>query len=84
MFAMGVGGAIDVMAGETRRAPVWMQKLGLEWFWRLAQEPGRLFRRYATTNARFARLVASELLRRRGRARRTPQAGGHAGDRGAG
>jgi N-acetylglucosaminyldiphosphoundecaprenol N-acetyl-beta-D-mannosaminyltransferase len=65
MFAMGVGGAIDVMAGETRRAPMWMQRLGLEWLYRLAQEPGRLFRRYATSNLRFARLVAAEWVRRR-------------------
>jgi N-acetylglucosaminyldiphosphoundecaprenol N-acetyl-beta-D-mannosaminyltransferase len=69
VFAMGVGGAIDVMAGETRRAPLWMQKLGLEWLYRLMQEPGRLLRRYASTNFRFAWLVAREwvALRRRPR-----------------
>jgi len=68
MFAMGVGGAIDVMAGETNRAPMWMQRTGLEWLYRLLQEPGRLFRRYASTNARFLLLVAREWLgRRRGR-----------------
>jgi N-acetylglucosaminyldiphosphoundecaprenol N-acetyl-beta-D-mannosaminyltransferase len=67
VFAMGVGGAIDVMAGETRRAPLWMQRLGLEWLYRLAQEPGRLLRRYATTNVRFARLVAAEWVRQRRR-----------------
>ena len=67
VFAMGVGGAIDVMAGETRRAPRWMQRLGLEWLYRLLQEPGRLLRRYATTNVRFARLVAAEWVRQRRR-----------------
>ncbi len=64
-FAMGVGGAIDVVAGATRRAPAWMQKLGLEWLYRLLQEPRRLVRRYATTNGRFLALVAREALRRR-------------------
>jgi N-acetylglucosaminyldiphosphoundecaprenol N-acetyl-beta-D-mannosaminyltransferase len=71
VFAMGVGGAIDVMAGETRRAPPWMQRLGLEWLYRLVQEPGRLLPRYATTNTRFVLLVGREWLRRRLRGRRT-------------
>jgi N-acetylglucosaminyldiphosphoundecaprenol N-acetyl-beta-D-mannosaminyltransferase len=62
---MGVGGAIDVIAGETRRAPRWMQVTGLEWLYRLLQEPRRLLRRYATTNARFVGLVAREWARRR-------------------
>ena len=84
IFAMGVGGAIDVMAGETRRAPMWMQRLGLEWLFRLVQEPGRLLRRYATSNARFAFLVAAEWLRRRRRAPRKPRGAGPAGDRAAG
>jgi N-acetylglucosaminyldiphosphoundecaprenol N-acetyl-beta-D-mannosaminyltransferase len=65
VFAMGVGGAIDVMAGKTSRAPRWMQRLGLEWTYRLMQEPRRLLRRYATTNTRFVLLVATEWLRRR-------------------
>lgn len=57
-FVMGVGGSIDVLAGATRRAPVIMQRLGLEWLFRLAQEPRRLLRRYLVTNARFIALVA--------------------------
>jgi N-acetylglucosaminyldiphosphoundecaprenol N-acetyl-beta-D-mannosaminyltransferase len=61
---MGVGGSIDVVAGITRRAPELMQKLGLEWFFRLAQEPRRLARRYVVSNARFALLLARELPRR--------------------
>jgi N-acetylglucosaminyldiphosphoundecaprenol N-acetyl-beta-D-mannosaminyltransferase len=69
-FAMGVGGAIDVIAGETRRAPRWMQRLGLEWLYRLAQEPRRLLRRYATTNGRFVALVARDWVRRRRPGRR--------------
>jgi N-acetylglucosaminyldiphosphoundecaprenol N-acetyl-beta-D-mannosaminyltransferase len=62
-FAMGVGGAIDVVAGRTRRAPAALQRLGLEWFYRLAQEPRRLAPRYVPTNGRFAGLLGRELLR---------------------
>jgi len=64
-LAMGVGGAIDVVAGVASRAPLWAQRAGLEWLFRLAQEPRRLARRYAVTNARFVALVARELVRRR-------------------
>ena len=55
---MGVGGAIDVVAGITQRAPAPLQRLGLEWAYRLAQEPRRLWRRYAVTNLQFALLLA--------------------------
>jgi N-acetylglucosaminyldiphosphoundecaprenol N-acetyl-beta-D-mannosaminyltransferase len=44
---MGVGGTLDFIAGLTRRAPAWMQRSGLEWLYRLLNEPGRLWRRYA-------------------------------------
>src|SRR3954447_17793087 len=64
-FAMGVGGAIDVVPGKTRRAPRWMQRTGLEWLFRLLQEPRRMFRRYLTTNVRFVWLVVRERLGRR-------------------
>ena len=64
-FVMGVGGAVDVMAGLTRRAPVIWQRLGLEWLFRLLQEPRRMFRRYAVTNARFAWMLAVALFARR-------------------
>jgi N-acetylglucosaminyldiphosphoundecaprenol N-acetyl-beta-D-mannosaminyltransferase len=60
-FAMGVGGALDVVAGIARRAPRWMQRAGLEWAYRLAQEPGRLWRRYLVSNARFMALVLRDL-----------------------
>jgi N-acetylglucosaminyldiphosphoundecaprenol N-acetyl-beta-D-mannosaminyltransferase len=63
-FVMGVGGAIDVMAGKTRRAPRWMQRTGLEWFYRLLQEPRRLVKRYASTNLRFIVLVVRAWARR--------------------
>ncbi len=65
-FVMGVGGSIDVIAGVTRRAPVVWQRLGLEWLFRLLQEPRRMFRRYAVTNARFVGLVGRALLTREG------------------
>jgi N-acetylglucosaminyldiphosphoundecaprenol N-acetyl-beta-D-mannosaminyltransferase len=61
-FVMGVGGSIDVVAGVTRRAPLAWQRLGLEWLFRLLQEPRRMFRRYAVTNARFAFLVGRALV----------------------
>jgi N-acetylglucosaminyldiphosphoundecaprenol N-acetyl-beta-D-mannosaminyltransferase len=56
-FAMGVGGSFDVVAGVTRRAPGWMQRLGLEWAFRLGQEPRRMFRRYLVGNSRFIALT---------------------------
>jgi N-acetylglucosaminyldiphosphoundecaprenol N-acetyl-beta-D-mannosaminyltransferase len=65
-FAMGVGGSIDVVAGLTKRAPSWMQRFGLEWFYRFVQEPRRLGPRYLRTNARFVRLLVRELVRREG------------------
>jgi N-acetylglucosaminyldiphosphoundecaprenol N-acetyl-beta-D-mannosaminyltransferase len=63
-FIMGVGGAIDVVAGVTRRAPRPLQALGLEWSYRLAQEPRRLAGRYWRTNARFLALVARAVAAR--------------------
>lgn len=67
-FVMGVGGAIDVVAGVALRAPATLQWMGLEWLFRLVQEPRRLWRRYLFTNLRFSALVARRLLSR-GRAR---------------
>jgi N-acetylglucosaminyldiphosphoundecaprenol N-acetyl-beta-D-mannosaminyltransferase len=43
---MGVGGSFDMLAGRVRRAPVWMQRHGLEWAYRVMQEPTRLWKRY--------------------------------------
>ena len=62
-FAMGVGGSFDVIAGKTKRAPVWMQKSGLEWFYRFIQEPRRMFRRYIVGNLKFCALVGKEKIR---------------------
>jgi N-acetylglucosaminyldiphosphoundecaprenol N-acetyl-beta-D-mannosaminyltransferase len=66
-FAMGVGGALDVLAGRARRAPAWVQRMGFEWAFRLLQEPRRLARRYLVGNTEFVLLVAGELLRGRRR-----------------
>ncbi len=63
-FCMGVGGSFDVYAGKTRRAPKWMQDAGLEWLYRFAQEPRRMWKRYIIGNARFVCLVARERRRR--------------------
>lgn len=65
-FAMGVGGAVDVIAGVTRRAPRMFQRLGLEWAYRFAQEPRRLARRYVNTNLRFIGMVLRGVLSRAG------------------
>jgi N-acetylglucosaminyldiphosphoundecaprenol N-acetyl-beta-D-mannosaminyltransferase len=59
----GVGGSFDVIAGLTKRAPVWMQRSGLEWLFRVAQEPRRLIGRYVLTNSRFLWLLGKELMR---------------------
>lgn len=64
-FVMGVGGSFDVYAGEVRRAPAGMRRFGLEWAYRIYQEPGRLWRRYAGDAPRFAWLVLRARLQRR-------------------
>lgn len=61
-FVMGVGGTFDVVAGKVKRAPVWMQNYGLEWFYRVMQEPGRMWKRYAETNSKFAWLLLKAKL----------------------
>jgi N-acetylglucosaminyldiphosphoundecaprenol N-acetyl-beta-D-mannosaminyltransferase len=68
-FAVGVGGTFDVLAGRKTRAPELAQRLGLEWLFRLLQEPRRLAARYVVGNSRFIALVARERLGRRGRRR---------------
>lgn len=61
-FQMGVGGSFDVVAGLVSRAPKWMQSVGLEWLYRLIQEPRRMWRRYLGTNLRFAAMLAAKKL----------------------
>ncbi|MEP7204376.1 MAG: WecB/TagA/CpsF family glycosyltransferase [Ilumatobacteraceae bacterium] len=60
-FSMGVGGSFDVVAGEITRAPRWMQRIGMEWSWRLIKEPRRMFKRYLVGNTRFIILAGREL-----------------------
>jgi N-acetylglucosaminyldiphosphoundecaprenol N-acetyl-beta-D-mannosaminyltransferase len=61
----GVGGSFDVMAGLVRRAPSWMQRTGLEWLYRIWQEPRRMWKRYLVTNAQFLVLAMGEIACRR-------------------
>ena len=58
-----VGAAFDFHSGRIKRAPVWMQKYGLEWFYRLCQEPKRLWKRYFIFLPKFAFLFAGQLLK---------------------
>jgi N-acetylglucosaminyldiphosphoundecaprenol N-acetyl-beta-D-mannosaminyltransferase len=61
-FVMGIGRTLDVVAGQVRRAPALVQSLGLEWAYRMMQEPRRLAARYLRTNLIFAALIARALL----------------------
>jgi N-acetylglucosaminyldiphosphoundecaprenol N-acetyl-beta-D-mannosaminyltransferase len=65
---IGVGAAFDLYAGTIREAPVVLSKLGLEWIFRLAQEPRRLFSRYLLINPRFVWLASKQLLSSRSKA----------------
>ena len=60
---MGVGGSFDVFANKIKRAPLFMQKYGLEWLYRLYQEPRKMWKRYLYTNSKFIWLVAKEKLK---------------------
>lgn len=60
---VGVGAAFDFLSGNKRRAPLWMQKMGLEWLFRLLSEPRRLFKRYAVTNSLFIWASLWQILR---------------------
>jgi N-acetylglucosaminyldiphosphoundecaprenol N-acetyl-beta-D-mannosaminyltransferase len=65
MVTMGVGGSFDVLSGTVARAPVWMQRMGLEWFFRFLQEPRRMWHRYFVTSFRFLFRVLAEIPRSR-------------------
>ena len=62
-FIMGVGGGIDIIAGITKRAPIWVQRIGLEWLYRIMQEPRRMWKRYLTTNLAFAATITKAAFR---------------------
>ncbi len=61
---MGVGGSFDVISGNIPRAPKWMQKTGLEWLFRVMQEPGRLWKRYFVGNSQFILRVYKERFKK--------------------
>lgn len=61
-FIMGVGGGFDVVSGKIKRAPLWMQNSGLEWFYRFMQEPKRMWKRYLIGNTKFIFLVLKERM----------------------
>jgi N-acetylglucosaminyldiphosphoundecaprenol N-acetyl-beta-D-mannosaminyltransferase len=61
-LAIGVGAAFDSEAGSLKRAPILVQQLGLEWFYRFLQEPRRMFRRYFIEAPVFVPLVIKQLL----------------------
>ena len=63
-FVMGVGGSFDVVSGLVKRAPKWMQNTGLEWLYRLVQEPQRMWKRYLLGNTKFILLVIKEWLKK--------------------
>ena len=63
-FIMGVGGSFDVIAGHVQRAPLRMQSMGLEWLYRICQEPRRMWWRYAKTNTLFAGMLVQILVHR--------------------
>jgi N-acetylglucosaminyldiphosphoundecaprenol N-acetyl-beta-D-mannosaminyltransferase len=61
--SIGIGGTFEFEAGYLTRAPLWMQKVGLEWFWRLCKEPRRLWKRYLVRDLRFFGLLGRQKLR---------------------
>jgi len=66
-FAMGVGGSFDIIAGKTKRAPKWMQRAGLEWFYRLLNEPRRMWKRYLGSNFTFLKMLTKAAIFGKGR-----------------
>lgn len=65
MVQVGVGAAFDFISGTKKQAPAWLQRIGLEWLFRLCSEPRRLWARYAWHNPRFVLLITSQILKRR-------------------
>jgi N-acetylglucosaminyldiphosphoundecaprenol N-acetyl-beta-D-mannosaminyltransferase len=61
-YAMGVGGSFDILAGRVQRAPALLQKTGFEWFYRVLQEPRRMWWRYTRTNFLFAGMLCKGIV----------------------
>jgi N-acetylglucosaminyldiphosphoundecaprenol N-acetyl-beta-D-mannosaminyltransferase len=70
--AIGVGAAFDFHSGRVKRAPIWMQKNGLEWLFRLLQEPRRMWKKYLVTNLLFISLIAKEFIKNKIRRKYPP------------
>ncbi|MBK7857952.1 MAG: WecB/TagA/CpsF family glycosyltransferase [Archangiaceae bacterium] len=62
---LGIGASLDFIAGTVKRAPVFMQRAGLEWAYRLSQEPGRLWRRYLVEDPKFVAILLRTLREKR-------------------
>jgi N-acetylglucosaminyldiphosphoundecaprenol N-acetyl-beta-D-mannosaminyltransferase len=62
-YALGIGAGVDFFVGKDRRAPLWMQQLGLEWCWRFGREPRRLFRRYFVDSWLFLVAIRDDLVK---------------------
>ncbi len=62
---LGVGASFDFAAGTIQRAPKWLQRIGMEWSWRLMQEPSRLWKRYILKDSQFLWLMVRELMKKR-------------------
>ena len=61
-ISIGIGVSFEFVSGMVRRAPLWMQRIGLEWFWRLMMEPRRLWKRYLVDDMKFLYLVLKQKL----------------------
>jgi N-acetylglucosaminyldiphosphoundecaprenol N-acetyl-beta-D-mannosaminyltransferase len=59
---LGIGGALPLLVGETKRAPLWIRQMGMEWMFRLMQEPQRLLKRYVTTNSQYIWYLSRQFL----------------------
>ena len=64
-YFLGVGGYFDILSGLKKRAPHWVQKLGMEWFYRFIQEPHRMWRRYLLGNVKFIMAVFEEKYKKK-------------------
>ena len=73
---LGVGASFDFFAGNVKESPAWLGRLGLEWLFRLTQEPRRLWRRYLVLNPRFVLLAVFQLLQRSARSDSKPSNNG--------
>jgi len=62
---VGVGGAMEVLTGQQKRPPMWIENIGMEWFFRLCLEPRRLFKRYLYTNTYFIFLLVKTLIQKK-------------------